>query len=256
MFELSLFQVQRFVFVLVRVSAIFIAAPVLNSRSIPVQVKVGLALVLTIAMLPVVRVGPSNFPQTLPLLVLGLGAEVLVGALIGLMASLMMTTVQVMGQLVGFQMGFGIVRVLDPSTAEQQGILATFLSMFAILIFLATNGHHAFFRSLAESFRILGPFRFSPSHSLLEILARTFQNVFVIALKMGAPLFAILLFTYTALGIIARTVPQINIFIAGFPLTISVGLLMLGVVLPHVGVLVKGVFGQLGHDILRLLGAM
>jgi len=256
MFEVSLFQVQRFVFVLVRVCSIFIAAPVLNSRSIPLQLKLGLALVLTIAMLPAVRVSPSSFPQSVPLLVLGLGAEVLVGALIGLMARLMMTTVQVMGQLVGFQMGFAIVRVLDPSTAEQQGVVATFLALFAVLIFLATNGHHLFFRALAESFNVLAPFRFSASHAVAEILARTFQNVFVIALKMGAPLFAILLFIYTALGIIARTIPQINIFVAGFPLTIAVGLLTLGVALPRVAVLLRGVFGHLSHDILTLLGAM
>lgn len=256
MFDLSLFQVEKFVFVLVRVLGIFIAAPVLNSRAIPIQVKVGLALFLTIAMLPSARVAPSNFPHGLPLLVMGLGSEVILGVAIGLMARLMMTTVQVMGQLVGFQMGFGIVNVIDPSTAEQQGVLATFLSMFGILIFLATNGHHIFFRALAESFRILAPFKFSVSHSFMEVLARTFQNVFVIALKMGAPLFAILLFTYTALGIIAKTVPQINIFVAGFPLTISVGLLAIGVALPYVAMLIRGVFGQLGHDILILLGAM
>jgi flagellar biosynthetic protein FliR len=256
MFHLSLFEVQRFVFVLVRVSAIFISAPVLNSRVVPVQLKVGLALFLTIAMLPSVRVTPSSFPQDLPSLLLALGSEVLVGAAIGLMARLMMTTVQVVGQLAGFQMGFGIVRVMDPSTTEQVGVLATFLGMFGILVFLATNGHHLFFRSLAESFRILAPFRFSPSPSFMEILARTFQNVFVIALKMGAPLFAILLFSYTGLGIIARTVPQINIFIFGFPLTIAVGLVVIGLTLPRVAFMVKGVFGQLGHDILILLGAM
>ncbi|NIQ39324.1 MAG: flagellar biosynthetic protein FliR, partial [Proteobacteria bacterium] len=78
------------------------------------------------------------------LLALGLGSEVLVGAAIGLMARLMMTTVQVMGQVAGFQMGFGIVRVIDPSTADQQGVLSTFLSMFGVLIFLTTNGHHLF----------------------------------------------------------------------------------------------------------------
>jgi flagellar biosynthetic protein FliR len=256
MVELSLFQVQRFVFVLVRVASIFIAAPVLNSRSVPLQLKIGLALFLTIAMLPAARVTPSSFPQDLPSMLLGLGSEVLVGAVIGLMASLMMATVKVMGQLVGFQMGFGIVRVMDPSTEEQQGVISSFLAMFAILIFLATNGHHLFFRALADSFSVLAPFRFSPSHSFMEMLARTFQNVFVIALKMGAPLFAILLFAYTALGIVARTVPQINIFIAGFPLTIALGLLFLGLALPHIAALIKGVFGQLGHDILILLQAM
>jgi flagellar biosynthetic protein FliR len=255
MFTLSLFDVQKFVFVLVRVSSIFIAAPVLNSRAIPVQLKVGLALVFTLALVPSARVAPSSFPQTLPGLIMGLGSEVLVGITIGLMAKLMMTTVQVMGQLVGFQMGFGIVRVMDPATTEQVGVVASFLSLFGVLIFLTTNGHHLFFRALAESFRILEPFEFSVSHSFAEVLTRTFQNVFVIALKMGAPLFAILLFTHTALGILARTVPQINIFVAGFPLTISIGLLVLGVSLPHIALLIRGVFGQLGRDILLLLGA-
>jgi flagellar biosynthetic protein FliR len=256
MIYLTLIQVERFVFVLVRVSSIFIAAPILNSRAIPTQLKAGLVLVLTIAMLPSAKPDPSSLPGSLSLLLLGLGSEILVGAAIGLMVSLMMATVRIMGQLVGFQMGFGIVNVIDPASVEQQGVIATLLSMFGILIFLATDGHHLFFRALAESFRVLSLFGFHASQGFTEILARTFQNVFVIALKMGAPLFAILLFTYTALGIIARTVPQINIFIAGFPLTVSVGLLALGVALPYVAILIRSVFGQLGHDILMLLGAM
>jgi len=256
MFDLSLFQVERFVFVLVRVSSILIAAPVLSNRAIPVQLKVGLALFLTVAMLPSARVDPSGLPHDFPLLAVRLGSEVLMGAAIGLMGRLMMTTVQVMGQLVGFQMGFGIVNVIDPSTSEQQGVIATFLSLVGILIFLSTNGHHLFFRALAESFRILVPFEFSVSHAFVETLARTFQNVFVIAVKMGAPLFAILLFTKTGLGIIAKTVPQINVFIVGFPLTICIGLLALGMALPYVARLLRGVFDQLGHDILILLGAM
>jgi flagellar biosynthetic protein FliR len=256
MFYLPLFQVEKFVFVLVRVSSIFIAAPVLNSRAIPSQLKIGLALFLTVAMFPSANIAATTFSGGLPQLALGLGSEVLVGVAIGLMARLMMTTVQVTGQLVGFQMGFGIVNVIDPSTAEQQGVLATFLSMFGILIFLATDGHHVFFRALAESFRILDPFKFSVSATFMETLARTFQNVFVIALKMGAPLIAILLFVYTGFGIIARTVPRINLLVAGFPLTIGVGLMALGVALPYVARLIGAVFGQLGHDILILLDAM
>ncbi len=161
-----------------------------------------------------------------------------------------------MGQVVGFQMGFGIVRVIDPSTADQQGVLATFLSMFGVLIFLTTNGHHLFFRALAESFRILAPFHFSASPQFMETLARTFQNVFVIALRMGAPLIAILLFLYTAFVIIARTVPRINLLVAGFPLTIGVGLVTLGVALPYIVKLIREVFGQLGHDVLVILGTM
>lgn len=256
MFVLPLFEIQRFVFVFVRVVSIFMAAPVLSSRSIPVQLKMGLALVFTMSMIPVVHVTPSSFPESLPLLIMALGSEVLVGISIGLMARLVLTTVQVMGQLVGFQMGFGIVRVIDPATAQQVGVMSSFLTLFGILIFLTTNGHHLVFRGLAESFQILGPSQFSVSRPFMEILAKTFQNVFVIALKMGAPLFAVLLFTYAALGIIARTVPQINVFIAGFPLTISIGLVMLGLSLTHIAWLLREVFGHLGHDIVVLLEAI
>ncbi|MBW2058917.1 MAG: flagellar biosynthetic protein FliR [Deltaproteobacteria bacterium] len=256
MFELPLFQVENFVFVLVRVSSIFVAAPVLSSRALPVQLKVGLVLFLTFAMLPSARVVPSDFPGSLPLLVMGLGSEILLGVAIGLMARLMLATVQIMGQMVGFQMGFGIAMVIDPATMEQQGVIASFLSMFATLIFLVTNGHHLFFRALAESFRVLAPFGFSASQGFVDTLARTFQNVFVVAFRMGAPIFAILLFVYTGLGIIARTVPQINIFVVGFPLTISIGLVALGLVLPYLVVIVRGIFGQLGHDIVLLLRTM
>jgi flagellar biosynthetic protein FliR len=91
------------------------------------------------------------------------------------------------------------------------------------------------------------------SQGFMETLARTFQNVFVVALKMGAPMIAVLLFIHAAFGIIARTVPRINLLVAGFPLTIGAGLLTLGVALPYVEMLIRRVFGQLGHDIMILL---
>ena len=88
------------------------------------------------------------------------------------------------------------------------------------------------------------------------IVIATIFATLITTVVLTRTIFAILLFTYTALGIVARTVPQINIFVVGFPLTIAVGLLALGLALPHIAMLIRGVFGQLGYDILIVLGAM
>ena len=163
---------------------------------------------------------------------------------------------QLAGQLVGFQMGFGIVNVIDPQTSAQVSIIAQFENIITLLTFLALNAHHWFIMAIAKSFEVVPLLTFSFTNSLMEALLRLSCDMFVVAAKVAAPIIAILLFTSVALGLLARTVPQMNIFIVGFPLKLAIGLLAVGLTLPLLSTLLRNLFQGLGEDIFVLMRLM
>ena len=160
------------------------------------------------------------------------------------------------GQLAGYQMGLAIANVMDPASNQQVPILAQFNNVIALLIFVATNAHHWFIRALAESYRLVEPFGFHFSNSLMEQLLNSAGTMFIIAIKVGSPVIAALLLSTVAFGLIARTVSQMNIFIVAMPLKIAVGFLFIGFSLPFFIAFLKQLFSGLGVTIFNLLKAM
>ncbi len=216
----------------IRVSAIMVTIPVLGGRTVPVRVKAGLSLLIVFLIYPFVQLkAPMGDLAVFPL-ALRMAGEVLIGVIIGFAGRLIFAGIQLAGQLIGFQMGFAIVNVVDPVTSAQVSIIAQLQYLIAVLIFLTINGHHIFLHAISDSYRVLPPLGFHFSGELMETILELSKNLFVIAIKTGAPVIVALLFTSVGLGLIARTVPQINIFIVGFPLKIAVGLIGIGLTLP------------------------
>jgi flagellar biosynthetic protein FliR len=182
--------------------------------------------------------------------------EVMIGAVIGMIARLIFAGIQLAGQLIGFQMGFAIVNVIDPAFSLQVSIIAQFQYLIALLLFLSLNGHHMFLYAVAESFRILPPLAFHFSGGLMQAITGFVRDMFEIGIKVGAPIIAILFFMSVGLGLVARTVPQINIFIVGFPLQIAIGLIGVGVTMPYfVGMIEKYII-QMEREITVVLSLM
>ena len=171
LFNFSLPVIQAAVLVFTRVGAILLTAPLFSSGSIPVHVKIGLSFMLAVIVFPLVTV---NAASVLPLASLGvaIAGEVLIGVIIGFTARLLFAAVQLAGQLVGFQMGFGIVNVIDPQTSTQVSIIAQFENIITLLIFLAVNAHHWFIMAIAKSFEVVPLLTFSFTNSLMEALLR------------------------------------------------------------------------------------
>ena len=229
--------------------------PLFGSKNIPVLVKAGLLLSISIVLFPVINLDHAPFLTGIIPFGLGVIGEILLGITIGLSVRLLFTGIQLAGQLAGFQMGLAIVNVMDPQTSAQVPILAQFNNLIAMLIFLAINAHHWFLRALVESFNLVPLFTFSLTRSLIEHLIMIAGNMFIIAIKIGAPIIATMLITSVALGLIARTVPQMHIFIVAMPLKIIIGLLILSLTIPYLSSFLKNVFNGLGTDILTLLNA-
>lgn len=250
-------QLLAFVFIFLRIGAMLVMIPVIGEGSVPVRVKGGLAIVIALLVYPVVRQEWSLRTETL-WVAWAIVGEVLIGALLGFTAKMLFAGIRFGGEMIGMQMGFSIVNVIDPATRQQSSIMAEFQYLIAVLVYLAVDAHHLFIVAIVESYRFVPPAGFHYSGALLAALLTFSQAIFVTAVKISAPVMAVLLFTNVALGIVARTVPQINVFIVGFPLQIAAGLLFLGLTIPVTVTLVQrslaGLNGQV-QALLRLMGA-
>ncbi|HIJ50259.1 MAG TPA: flagellar biosynthetic protein FliR [Nitrospinae bacterium] len=237
--NLNYAEFERFLFVLFRVGAMIIFVPILGSKQIPTVMKIGLTLFLSMAIFPLVHDRPMPEPQGLFELVKFLMADVTIGLGIAYIARLIFTAVQIAGTVVDFQMGFGVVNVIDPQTDTQVSVTAQFHNILAILIFLALDAHHYIIQAIVESFFIINPFEINFASITPEYVLHLFSATFTTAIKIAAPIMAILFFLSVGLGLVARTVPQMNVFIVGFPLQIGVGLLMVGMSISFFSVLVQ-----------------
>jgi len=169
LFSFSLTQIQAAVLVFIRIGAILVTAPLFGSRDVPLRLKAGLSVVLAMAIFPVIGFQKAYLVNVASLISAMIG-EVLIGVIIGFTARLLFVAVQLAGQLVGFQMGFGIVNVIDPQTSTQVSIIAQFQNMITILIFLTVNAHYWFILALASSFELIPPLGFCFTNSLMEAI--------------------------------------------------------------------------------------
>lgn len=217
---------------LLRVSGFFVSAPLFGHRAVPSSIKVPIVLTLAFAVGPLVTgLGPVR-PDSLWQIGGWAIGELVVGAIIGFAFAALFIAVRMAGDLIGLQMGFAIVNVIDPNSTEQVSLIGEFKYIVAILILLVINGHHLMISALVDTYRLIPVGAAHFGDDAFNQIIRLTATVFVTAIKIGAPVMITLLLTDVALGIVARTVPQMNIFIVGFPLKIGVGFLILGLSLP------------------------
>ena len=244
-----------FFWILVRVSIIFFLMPLFGASGVPALWKAGTSFVISIVLIPVVP-PPEYLPISVPELILGVACEALVGLILALGIKILLASVQLAGQFMSFQMGFSMARAMDPQTGAQSTVLTQFLYLFTILFFLSIDGHHIFIRALAASFRLIPPGTFSFNQSISEILIKASGHMFLIGLKIAAPIMVALFLSNLCLGIIARTVPQVNILMIGFPINISIGLIVFIMIIVNISPLLSKLTRSMGELLYGLLNLM
>lgn len=249
-------QLQLFFLVFVRVAAIVASIPVFGGQNIPVLLKGGLILAVSVLVFPQLTPNPHDVLQDGVAFAVGVAGEVMLGVAIGLVVQMIFAGVQLAGQLAGYQMGLAIANVLDPDSSDQIPLISQVYQVFAVLIFVTVNAHYWCLGALMDSFRLVPPLTFHLNGSIMEQLIRLGGNVFTIGVKVGAPVIVVLLLTSVAFGLIARTVPQMNVFIVAIPLKIAIGLLFVFLSLPYFSAYLQQLFAVLGQSILRLLAAV
>ena len=246
------------VLALARVGGLFLMAPIFASRTAPPRVRVALAFFITIAMMPVLSALPAPPTADMGALVLAamLAFETAIGFTVGLIAQLTFGAVQMAGQLAGIQMGIGLSNLIDPQTQEHITSLAQWQNLLALLIFLSVDGHHILIRAIADSFHVLPLGGGLPSAAGFGMVIDLAGGLFVIALKIAAPVMVLLLLVNAAMGVLAKLIPQLNVFIVGFPLNVAAGLFVLAASQPFTVRLLMTSFSEVGGSLALVLKAL
>jgi len=248
-------QIQGFFWIFVRVGVLFFMLPFFGARGMPNLWKAGVSL-LTAAILTPVVPPPPSFPASNLQVVLGLASEALLGFVLAMGVKMLFAAMELSGQFMGFQMGFNMASAMDPQTGGQSTVMSQFLYLFTILIFFSVNGHHLFIRALASSFYKVPPNGFHLKAPLVGALIQVSSDMFLIALKMSAPIMIALFLSNLCLGIVARTVPQVNVLMIGFPLNICLGMILFALLLLNLSPFFVDLVRKMGESMMGLVQLM
>ena len=154
------------------------------------------------------------------------------------------------------QVGFAMVNVMDPTSGQQIPLIGSFLYNLAIIVFLVVNGHHMLIAALFESFQSVPMMGLSPSSNLAGFAVNLVNGVFVTGMKLAMPVTFSILLTNVGLGILARTMPQLNIFVVGLPLQIVIGMFVLSILMPFYVLFLDVLFNETYAQITTALHAI
>ena len=224
--EYLIFNVEIFFLTIIRLTGMIVLAPIFSRREIPVLVRVWIGVLLAFVMLPRnVLNHVTEIDGFFSLALYGIN-EFLIGLTIGFIAFTFTSVMFLAGRMIDTQMGFGMVNVFDPQTNLQIPVMGNFYNMFLILLFLVLNGHHMLIKALEFSFqRIPIGLMISFDAVFIERFVHIYTQFFVLAFQFSAPVIATIFLANVLLGVLARTMPQMNIFVVGLPLKIGIGLL-------------------------------
>jgi len=245
---------ETFLLVFVRTAVTLALIPVIGGPQIPMQAKIALAG--TIAYLVFKTVGVIAPLPSVFALANAVVAQALIGVLIGYVAFLVFMAVQFAGEILDLQVGFSIVNIINPMTQQQVSVIGQFELVIASLIYLLTDSHLLLIAGLSDSFKTAPLPYVTLTGGMQQDLGVFIAQSFLLAVKIAAPVAAALFVTNLALGLMARVAPQINVFVVGFPLQIGVGIIMVAVSLPLLGVLLPPALAGIPQQVQTTLKTM
>lgn len=246
-----------YLLVLTRVTAFFVTLPLFSYKAIPTTQRLIFGALLAWMLVYTIEAPALEIDGTYLLLVI---KEAIVGISVGIIAYIIMAAIQVAGGFIDFQMGFAIANVIDPQTGAQSPLLGQFFNVLAMLLLLSLNGHHMLLDGIYYSYQFIPMDRPWPAFGeerLAEFVIRTFATSFAIAFQMSVPIVATLFLVDLALGITARAVPQLNIFVVGFPIKIGVSFMVLFIMMGVMIAVMKKLFEVMMfsmRDLMIILG--
>jgi len=247
----QIFEVDVFLFfilVLMRVSGLLVSMPILGSRNVPMMVKAGLAGLIAIILVSTMSPLPQGIPRDFGAFVVVGAYEFLIGIGMGFIVSLMFSAVQIAGEIMDLQSGFGMMNIFNPAMETQFPIFGFYLFILWAMFFLWINGHLVVLQILGESYKALpiGLMSRMDNNFGWEI-TRWGQTMFMYGVRLAGPVIVTMILTYAVMGILGRAIPQIHLLVIGFPITIGLGMIIVGISL---GVYM-GVFEDMAQEMVR-----
>ncbi|MFW6380959.1 MAG: flagellar biosynthetic protein FliR [Bacillota bacterium] len=245
-----------FILIMLRYLGIFLITPIFSSQLIPNRVKIGLSLLLALVTIPLFSEATLIMPEQVILVISGVVRELAIGFILGFVVYLVFAAIQLAGQFIDLRMGFRIANVVDPMSGESSPVVGQFKNVVAMLVFLAINGHHLLIKSLFYSFEIIPPGQAQFPSNLWQFVFRRSADMFILAFKIALQVIGTLFVVDIALGFLARSVPQMNIFIIGLPIKIFLGFIILILSIHIIVNYFDDTFMELMKDIDHLLKLM
>lgn len=245
-----------FTIVLFRTASVLFFSPIYNQTNIPLLVKIGLALVLAFAIFPTISSTQQTLPDNLTSFILLIFKEIAIGFLIGYVATLTFGAFVMAGELISADMGLSMAEMVDPLFGDRVSPISQIFQLMAFILFLSINGHHWLINALVLSYKTVPITGFIETGFTISKLVQMFSGLFVAALKVAAPVMIIMAMVVVVSGFLARSMPQLNIFMVIFPLKIIVGFLILAMVFPFITRSMEHLLNLLRKDILSLVGGM
>ncbi|MBW4828698.1 MAG: flagellar type III secretion system protein FliR [Clostridiaceae bacterium] len=233
--------------VFVRISGIFLFSPLFSSQNVPNMLKLSFSFIFSLLLTSSFEVGYiGGLDGSFLLLII---KELMVGIIIGYISYAFFSAFYILGQIVDMEIGFGMVNVIDPQNKVQIPVMGNFYYILAFLLFLLTNGHHLVIKALIDSYEYIPIGEFAISQATVEQLVNILAKTFSLGFKIASPIVITILLMDILLGVLSRTIPQMNVFVVGMPLKIIVGMLVIAVTIPIFNVLTGHVFKDMLKEI-------
>ena len=238
-----------FMLVFARIGAMVMLLPGFGEANIPVRVRLAIALALTLIILPMHR-NAYNVSMTsmAPLLVL-MVHEIIIGVVLGATARVTLSALSVAGSDIAQQLGLGFVTTVDPTQGQQGALLSNFLTLLGLTLLFATDMHHLMIAALSESYKVFAPGELMSSGDVAALATRAFATAFKIGIQLSAPFIVFGLVFNLGLGVLARLMPQMQVYFVGVPLSILAGFLILAAILGTMMGTYLEYFGGVLHEL-------
>jgi len=243
-----------FFLLLARVGGLMLLAPFFGSGSVAPVLKVAVSIGFSVALFPSVE-GLLPQVETPGAFLFTVCGEFAIGLLLGFIGRLFLASLEIAGQIMGFQMGFAMIRVVDPQTGVESPVMSILQNLMGILIFLSINGHHWFIQAIVDSYRMVGE-GVALTGRLEAHIVHAAGEMFILGMKIAAPIVVVLLIVDLLLGIVGRAAPQIHILIVGLPAKVLMGFVFLAATIHTFIPFVGRHFHQLHRQLYTCLEAL
>lgn len=213
--------------VFARTGAMLMLLPPISQAAVPPRVRLALALAVSVAMTPVVaHTYPAQGPQAPIALGVMIAEEATAGFLVGAMANIIMSALSVAGFLISTQMGLSMAQMLNPTMGDQEPVVGNFLMVLGGVLIFATNLHHVAIGAIVGSYTLLPPAAALPTGDMAELAIRLVSGSFALGLQLAAPFLVFGFVVNASIGLLARLMPQLQVYFIAMPINILAGLLL------------------------------
>ncbi|MFW6138054.1 MAG: flagellar biosynthetic protein FliR [Spirochaetota bacterium] len=248
---------QIFLLVLVRMLSMFVVAPFFSSGTVPLRVRAAMAAFITVCIFPMVANYFGSVPENMFSYAMLIGSEAIIGLLIGFMVSIIFAAFQLAARFFSFQMALGIAEVVDPFSEVGITIVGQLWTLMGLMVFIAIDGPHMLVMAVFDSYKKVQLFNIvQHGQTMFTALVSSFGAMFLVAMKLAFPILITLFLLSVTLGLLAKAAPQMNIFMVGFPIQISVGFIIMIAVIGAIAFGMSNALDNTFKHVSRFVGAL